>query len=396
MSGKWHVTHYDYSEKPALHRASWPRQRGFDRFFGTLAGGGNFYDPVSLMRDNEFIEAGEDFYYTDAISKEAADFIEQAPKEKPLFLYVSHVAPHWPLHALEKDIKSYDGVYDVGWDRLRESRHRRMIERGIIAPNVPLSPRDPQVPTWEAAKDKKWEARRMAVYAAQMVRMDQGVGRLVESLKRRGRFEQTLILFLSDNGGSAEVIRGEKTRHGDFPRGGTRPDVMPGGPDTYASYGKAWANLSNTPLRHYKQDTHEGGIATPLIAHWPAGITDKGAIRHQVGHVIDLMATAVDLAGAEYPANRKGRPVTPLEGLSLVPAFANDPLPREALFWEHFGKRAVRMEDWKLVGTANKWELYHLGQDRTESRNLAAEEPARVVTMAAAWQAWAARCGVKD
>jgi arylsulfatase len=300
------------------------------------------------------------------------------------------------LHALEKDIKSYDGVYDVGWDRLRESRHRRMIERGIIAPNVPLSPRDPQVPTWEAAKDKKWEARRMAVYAAQMDRMDQGVGRLVESLKRRGRFEQTLILFLSDNGGSAEVIRGEKTRHGDFPRGGTRPDVMPGGPDTYASYGKAWANLSNTPLRHYKQDTHEGGIATPLIAHWPAGITDKGAIRHQVGHVIDLMATAVDLAGAEYPANRKGRPVTPLEGLSLVPAFANDPLPREALFWEHFGKRAVRMEDWKLVGTANKWELYHLGQDRTESRNLAAEEPARVVTMAAAWQAWAARCGVKD
>jgi len=395
MTGKWHVTHFDYSADPLLHRESWPRQRGFDRFFGTLAGGGNFHDPVSLMRDNDFIEAGGDFYYTHAINQEAAAFIEKAPKEKPLFLYVAHTAPHWPLHALDEDIQRYDGVYDVGWDRIREKRHRHLIEEGLILPNLPLSPRSRQVPAWENAKHKEWEARRMAVHAAMVDSMDQGIGQLIDALKKRGSLDNTLILFLSDNGGSDEVIQGQNTRHGNFARGGTTPEVMPGPPDTYASIGKPWANVSNTPFRLYKKWTHEGGIATPLVAHWPQGIRDKGAVRHQVGHIIDLMATVVDLAGAEYPAKHNGHDITPMEGISLRPAFAGEPLEREALYWEHFGKRAVRMGDWKLVGSGNQWHLYDMENHRTETRNLAGQHPEKVKQMAAMWEAWAKRSNVE-
>lgn len=394
MAGKWHVTHFDYSAKPLLHRGSWPRQRGFDRFFGTLAGGGNFYDPVSLMRDNEFIEAGGDFYYTRAISREAAAFVDEAPEDKPIFLYVAHTAPHWPLHALEEDIRRYDGVYDIGWDSIREKRHRRLIEEGLIDADLALSPRSRDVPAWENAEHKEWEARRMAVHAAMVDSMDQGIGKLIAALKKRGRFDNTLILFLSDNGGSDEVIRGQETRHGNFPRGGTTPEVMPGPADTYASIGKPWANVSNTPFRLYKKWTHEGGIASPLIAHWPQGIRDKGGIRHQVGHVIDIMATVVDLAGAEYPSRHKGYDITPMEGVSLRPTFADEPLEREAMYWEHLGQRAVRMGSWKLVGSSSQWNLYDVENDRIETRNLADQHPDRVARMAAMWDAWAKRCHI--
>lgn len=395
MAGKWHVSPYDYSDKPDLHRESWPKQRGFDKFFGTLAGGGNYYNPKSLMRGNDFIKPDKDFYYTHAINKEAVSFIDQAPKEKPMFLYLAHVAPHWPLHALPEDIAKYDGVYDVGWDRIRETRHARMKERGILEPNVALSPRDPQVPAWEKAEHKAWEARRMATYAAQIDSMDQGIGRLIEAIKRRGRHDNTVILFLSDNGSSDEVLNGQNTRHGNFPQGGTTPDVMPGGPETYASGGKGWANASNTPFRYYKKWTHEGGIATPLIVHWPKGISSKGEIRHQVGHVIDIMATAVDLAGATYPAERGGHNIIPLEGISLRPTFDNRPLEREALYWEHMGSRAIRTGDWKLISSKNNWKLFNLKTDPVETHDLATKNPERVATMTAMWEAWAKRSLVK-
>lgn len=395
MSGKWHVTPYDYSDDPDLHRASWPMQRGFDRFFGTLAGGGSYYTPKSLMRGNEFIEPDDDFYYTHAINGEAAAFVDQAPSDKPMFLYVSHVAPHWPLHALPEDIAKYEGVYDVGWDWIREARHARMKELGILAPDAVLSPRNPQVPAWEDAKHKPWEARRMATYAAQIDSMDQGIGRLIDSLKRRGRFDNTLILFFSDNGSSDEVIQGRNTRHGKFPRGGTTPKVKPGGPETYASAGKGWANASNTPYRYYKKWTHEGGLATPLIVHWPQGISAKGEIRRQVGHVIDIMATAVDLAGATYPVELGGHEIIPMEGISLRPAFDNQPLEREALYWEHTGPRAIRVGDWKLVAPRKSWELYNLESDPTELHDLAADHPERVREMSTMWEAWAKRSLVK-
>ncbi|MGB6223535.1 arylsulfatase [Haloferula sp.] len=395
MAGKWHVTPYDYSDKPDLHRASWPLQRGFDQFFGTLAGGGNYYNPKSLMRGNEFIQVDEHFYYTHAISDGAATFIDQAPKEKPLFLYIAHVAPHWPLHALPEDIAKYEGVYDVGWDSIRETRHARMKEIGILAPDTPLSPRDPKVRAWKDAPHKEWEARRMATYAAQIDSMDQGIGSVIEALKRRGRFDNTVIFFLSDNGSSDEVINGENTRHGTFAQGGTRPDVMPGSKDTYASGGKGWANASNTPFRQYKKWTQEGGIATPLIVHWPKGITAKGKIRHQVGHVIDIMATAIDLAGATYPSEHNDHEIISLEGISLRPSFTDHPLKREALYWEHQGQRAIRSGDWKLVGNHKNWKLYDLKADPIESQDLSAKHPDRAKSMAAMWEAWAKRSLVK-
>ncbi len=396
MSGKWHVTHYNYTNpEPTLHRESWPRQRGFDRFFGTLAGGGNYYVPPGLMRDNEFIEADEGLYYTDAINDEAARFIDEA-EDGPLFLYVAHVAPHWPLHALPDDIARYQGVYDIGWDALRAARHARLIDAGLVSAEWPLTPRDRRVPAWDDAPHKAWESHRMAVYAAQIDRMDQGIGRIVEALRRTGRLDNTLLLFLADNGGCAEIIQGTNTRHGRFPRGGTRPDVLPGPPDTYASYGIGWANASNTPFRLYKKWAHEGGTATPLIAHWPRRITDPGAIRHQVGHVIDLMATCVDIAGAEYPKKFGGHDILPLEGKSLVPAFEGKSIDRDALYWEHFGNRAVRTGPWKLAAEAKgKWELYHIETDRTELHDLAEEHPELVQKLAALWDAWAERTFVK-
>ncbi|HEX71780.1 MAG TPA: arylsulfatase, partial [Candidatus Hydrogenedentes bacterium] len=344
MSGKYHVTHYNYTDpEPTLHRASWPLQRGFDRFFGTLAGAGSYYAPVSLMRGNEFIEASDDFYYTDAISDTAAQFIREADADNPLFLYTAHVAPHWPLHALPEDIEKYKGIYRAGWDEIRAQRHGRMINMGLVRAEWPLTERDERVPAWDAAEHKEWEIHRMAVYAAQIDRMDQGVGRIIKALEDTNRLDNTLILFLADNGGCDEIIKGQDTRHGYFERGGTTPDVFPGEPDTYAAYGYGWANASNTPFRKYKKWIHEGGIASPLIAHWPAGIAGRGALRHQVAHVTDLMATCVDIADAAYPETRNGHDILPMEGVSLAPAFADKPLERTApLFWEHIGNRGMR------------------------------------------------------
>jgi len=261
----------------------------------------------------------------------------------------------------------------------------------------------------------------MEVYAAMVDRMDQGIGRIVEELNKQGQVDSTLIFFLQDNGGCAEGLGREdvpgwhlkdlrpmtadalqpqiwppmQTRDGRPVLGG--PGVMPGPADTYVAYGKSWANVSNTPFREYKHWVHEGGIATPLVAHWPAGIRRKGEIEHQPAHLIDIMATCVEVAGAKYPARYQGREVQPLEGTSLVPALEGRPLGRkDALFWEHEGNRAVRDGKWKLVAKHNRaWELYDMESDRTEMNDLAAEHPDRVKELAAKYDAWAKRCGVQ-
>ena len=404
ISGKWHVTHYNYGDPaPSLHRDTWPLQRGFDRFYGHLSGGGGYYDMISLTKGNAFIpsqprfEDRDEFYLTDEINDHAARFVEEADPDEPLFLYMAHYAPHWPLHALPEDIEKYDGVYDKGWDEVRSRRQERMIEMGILDEDWPLTPRDDRVPPWEDAEHKEWEAHRMAVYAAMVDNMDQGIGRVIDALKETGRFENTLILFLSDNGASDEVIQGTDTRHGYFAEGGTNPGIMPGGPDTYASYGPEWANASNTPFRLYKKWNHEGGVATPLIAHWPEGITDHGALRHEPGHIIDLMATAVDLAGAEYPETYNGHDILPMEGVSLVPAFNGEPLDREEpIYFEHMGNRAIRDGKWKLVSEqGGEWELYDMEADRVELNNLAEEYPERAEQMREMWHDWADRAYVR-
>jgi arylsulfatase A-like enzyme len=395
LSGKWHVTHFDYNDPEAtLHPESWPLQRGFDRFFGTLAGAGSFFAPVSLMEDNEFIEPWDDFYYTDAISDQAVRFIEESDNERPFLLYISHVAPHWPLHARQEHIEKFKGNYDMGWDLLREQRHARMIGMGLVDENWPLSPRDEGLPPWEDAPHREWEDHRMAVYAAQVYSMDLGIGRVIGAVEKKGELDNTLIIFLSDNGASPEVIQGTETRHGYFERGGTTPEVFPGEPDTYAAYGRAWANAGNTPFRRYKRWMHEGGIATPMIAHWPR-VIEGGRISHNVGHIIDFLPTFLETAGGTYPETLNGRRLTPLEGISLYPVFrGKEQTGNRVLFWEHLGYRAVRYGKWKIVSDGGDWELFDLENDRTELSNLAAEFPERVEEMSRMWEEWAIRANV--
>ena len=420
MSGKWHVTK---STKPDGDKHNWPRQRGFDRFFGTIHGAGSFYDPNTLTRDNtQIVPGSKDFYYTDAISDNASKFISEHKGENPFFMYVAYTSPHWPMHAKPQDIARYKGRYAGGWDALRAERHKRMIEMGIVDSKWKITPRDEAVAPWEEAKDKEWFERRMEVYAAMVDCMDQGVGRIVRALKRTGKFDNTLVFFLADNGGCAEEYGS---------RGAVKPDpsrpvvlkpmgrdelqtrmqpavtrdgrpvrtgygVMPGPADTYIAYGKAWANASNTPFRLYKHWVHEGGISTPLVAHWPGGIKAQGELRAQPGHLIDIMATCVDLSGANYPAEYKGNKIYPMEGRSLAPAFDNEPIEREAIYWEHEGNRAVRKDNWKLVSRhPGQWELYDLEADRTELDNLLQKNPQKVAQLKTLWESWAKRVGVQ-
>jgi len=417
--GKWHVTRHD---APAGPKHNWPLQRGFDRCYGTIRGGGNYYDPAALLRDNTMISPAADaeykpesYYYTDAISEHAVRFIGDHCRQqpgKPFFLYVAYTAAHWPMHAPESEVAKYKGKYDAGYDAIRNARFERLKSMGLIQPAWDLSP---QFGHWDNVENKPWEARCMEVYAAMVDRMDQGVGRIIAALQKNEQLDNTLVLYLQDNGGCAEGVGREKNAAKRQPKEPAKADeillavrpthcrdgrpvrtgygVMPGPDDTFVAYGEAWANVSNTPFRYYKHFVHEGGISTPLIAHWPAGIKRRGALEHQPGHLIDIMATCVDLAGAKYPAEFGGNTIQPMEGRSLVPAFDGKPIEREALFWEHEGKRALRAGTFKLVakGPQGPWELYDMEKDRTEMHDLAAQQPERVKEMTALWEKWAQR-----
>jgi arylsulfatase len=308
------------------------------------------------------------------------------------------------MHALEADIARYRGRYRDGWDTLRTERHRKMIELGIVDKKWPLTPRDARVPAWAEAPNREWQERRMEVYAAMVDRMDQNIGRIVRTLEETGQMDNTLILFLSDNGGCAEELGPRstarhiplKTRDGRMVLQGNRPEVMPGGPDTYQSYGQGWANASNTPFRLYKHWVHEGGISTPLVAHWPARLRKQGTVNDEPGHLIDIMATCLDAAGARYPKEYNGNPITPLEGRSLVPCIAGRKRPpHEALYWEHEGNRAVREGRWKLVSRyPDQWELFDLRAGRTEMNDLAAKEAKTAERLASRYEGWARRAQV--
>ncbi len=384
MTGKWHV-----GEK----HPHWPCDRGFDHFYGLVSGASNYWrlDPGRIMaRDNEPTQPeGEGFYMTDAFATNAMEFLDKYGRgPKPFFLYVAFTSPHWPLHAWPEDIAKYKGKYMKGWDVLRTERHRREIELGVVDARWPLTPRDPAAPPWEEVKEKEAADLRMAVYAAQIDRMDQNIGRILKKLDELGAAENTLVLFLADNGACAEQVNRGKA------------GVPPGGADSFMSYGLPWANASNTPFRLYKHWVHEGGIATPLVARWPARIKQVGGLTPEIGHLIDLMATCCDAAGVEYPKTYQGREITPLEGLSLVPVFeGRRRTPHDAIYWEHTGNRAVRQGKWKLVsrhgGGNDAWELYDMEADRTELTNLAEKEPERTKQMIALYDAWATRCGVR-
>ena len=378
MSGKWHVGYHG--------KQKWPLQRGFDRYYGIIAGASNFFRPEGrrgLTLGNEPVKPEGNYYTTDAFTDYAIQFVEEANDrdDRPFFLYLAYTAPHWPLHARKRDIDKYRGRYmEGGWDKVSRDRYKRMLDMGLIRKEWGKAPRDAR--GWdELSKEKKVELDlRMAIYSAQVDSVDQNVGRLIASLKKMERLGNTIIFFLSDNGGCAE---------GGELGGGAKEDLE-SDRGFMLSYGRAWANASNTPFRRYKHHVHEGGMATPLIVHWPDGIAAKGEFRTQPAFLPDLMATTVAATGASYPKRYHGNNIPPMQGLSLLPAFANKSLGNRPLYWEHERNKAIRIGDWKLVTAGdNDWELYNLANDRAEVNNLAAAHPERVQIMADRWEAWA-------
>ncbi len=405
MTGKWHLTRYTGDNEPKFN---WPRSRGFDLFYGTIHGGGSYLNPVTLTDDKSQIglKPNASYYYTDAISDRAAEYVQKAARErKPFFLYVAYTAPHWPLHVPPEMASRYRAQYATGWDELREQRHRRMISMGIVRANWPLTPRDSRVRAWEKNVYKSWQQRRMEIYAAQIDVMDQGIGRIINSVQRNGIQRNTLVMFLSDNGGCAEEVSSqwkgihipEKTLDGRAVRVGNDPAVTPGPETTYQSYGLAWANASNTPFRLYKHWVHEGGIATPLIVHWPEVIKQGSRITHEIGHVTDIVPTCLEAAKVRYPTYMGSYKLTPLSGASLMPIFEGKTRQRAPIFWEHEGNRAVRDGRWKLVSRyPGRWELYDMEADRTELNDLAPSFPAIVKDLSGAYETWAKSANVEQ
>ena len=424
--GKWHVG----DSEP-------PTKRGFDDFYGFVGGYAvDSWEPRMMTRLPEGrpqrgYKPGE-FFATDAITDHALDFLGDMRKSgAPWLLYVAYQAVHFPIASRKDDMAGYPEIYAQGWDRIREQRLERQKKIGLLPESTTLTPRsmiphpvaskrigswteDGNNPAWDSLPvDRRADlAQRMAVYAGMLTGMDRNIGRILADLRASGQLDNTLILFLSDNGACAEwepfgfemlptanPVPGTGLNQGTqaLPNKLYRGDDIAkmGQPGSFPSGGSAWANACNTPWRLYKHYDHEGGIGTPFIAHWPAGVKAKGEFRAQQAHLIDLMATCVDLAGASYPSELNGHKILPREGRSLVPAFANQLIEREFLAWEHEGNRAIREGKWKLVSVgAAQWELYDMDADRVELNDLAASQPDRVHAMSAKWEAWARRTNV--
>lgn len=409
MAGKWHVGG-DYDAKnptewrfgEANHPT--PRQRGFDRFYGMLDGAQHFFSPHHIMEDDSRVtDLPEDFYFTDAITDKAIDMIEGA-EEAPFFLYLAHTAPHWPLHAPPEDIARYEGVYNKGWDATRTARHEEMNGAGLLQTPWEISPRDQEVHAWNDEPNKDWEAAKMATYAAMVDRMDQSIGRLIAALKRLGKLDNTLILFLSDNGGCAEFMAEDGwaqyypdvTKEGRKITKGNVPGLRPGPAETFQSYDKPWANVSNAPFRLFKHFVHEGGISTPLIAHWPIGFARTGT-HHAACHVVDILPTILEVTGSRPITETPDCGLQPLEGESFLRLLQGAAWQREqSICFEHEGNAALRFGQFKLVRLHDQdWEFYDMEADRTELHDLRHADPKRAKKMIEEYQHWALRIGVQ-
>jgi arylsulfatase len=404
MTGKWHVAGDD--------PADWPLQRGFDRYYGNLHGAVHQFAPYGerVMYDGNKPDphpkstTDRPFYTTDAFADHAIRFLndhfaksKESRSTQPFFLYVAFTAPHWPLHAHDQELAKYRDKYLMGWDKLREQRFARQQESGLIPRSWKLSPRDPDVPAWDSLSKKKQQqsASLMSAYAAVIDRLDQNIGNLFQAIKKNDAWNNTLVLFLSDNGACAEGS--------DIGLGDPITDRAPLTALQRPSYGKAWANASSTPYRLFKSFAHEGGSNTPCIAHWPERIKKHDWYR-EPAHLIDIMPTFLEVTGVRYPMEFKGRPLTALEGVSLLPAFEGKALARkQPLCIEHQNQASLRDGAWKLVGrqvsTAGgtqrkQWELYRLDEDGTELNNLAASHPQQLKDLADQWETWARRVGV--
>ena len=381
MSGKWHL---------GETRPHFPIDCGFEHYYGLLGGASSYFClwPNRRMAiDGDLYRPDpKGFYMTDAITDRAIGYLEDyARLPEPFFLYVAYTAPHAPLHAPPEDIARYRGKYRVGCDERRQRRYRRMVDLDIIDARGALSPRYPRATAWEKVTDPDREDLKMAVYAAQIDRMDRGIGRILDKLRTLGVEDNTLVMFLSDNGGDAEEIDESK------------PGSLPGEPDSNLGYGRGWSNVSNTPFRQHKRYVHEGGISTPMIVRWPAGIGRHGVMERAVGHVIDILPTCLEIAGIPYPKEFEKRSIKPMAGRSLLPLLQGQPREEPpCLYWEHEGNRAIRCGPWKLVAINDrKWELYDMETDRTELHDLAELQPDRVKDLRSRYEDFARRWGIR-
>jgi len=387
-SGKWHLTSetkYDGDKK------NWPLQRGFDKYFGIIPGAANYFNPAGLTSGNDKITAGNNFYLTDAIADTAVKFINRHSNEKkndPFFMYVAFNAPHWPLHAKPEDIKKYEDKYMSGWDEIRTQRYEKQLKLGLLDSSVKLSLPDNEIPDWSSLsmEEKRLWAKRMAIYAAQIDCMDQGIGRILKELKKRKMTKNTLIVFLSDNGGCAE----------DIDSGQDKTLEALGSQQSYQSYRVNWANTSNTPFKLYKHYVHEGGISSPFIASWPNVIKATQKVISTSANIIDIMPSFVEASGTPYPLMFKNTTIHPIAGKSLIGLFTGGKLEERPLFWEHEANRAIRYQNWKLVSKAKKrspfvgvWELYDMTKDRSETMDLSKKYPKVVEDLASMWDNWA-------
>ncbi len=418
VSGKWHVSN-TVVQSTAEEQLKWldhqsyhpffspveqyPVNRGFEKYFGNIWGVVDYFDPFSLVSGTTPIkEVPKNYYHTDAINDTAARYVKELSQEgKPFFLYVAETAPHWPLMAPEEEIKKYKNTYTKGWQKIREARYKKMAALGLIdSTKTKLSPMQGE-PSWQTNKDTAWDARAMAVHAAMVDRMDHGIGRILQALKDAGQLDNTFIVFLSDNGASAEVAanygpgfdRPGETRDGQTIHYDTQKDSMPGDETTYSSIGPIWANVANTPYRYWKSESYEGGIHTPFIAFWPKGIQQpKGSFVNPVCHVMDLLPTCLQLAQAKYPKTFNGHSILPLQGISFLSSLqGRQEASHTELYNEHFGARYVRNGEWKLVSLAKDttWHLYKISEDRTEENDMASQHPNIVNKLAKQWQQWA-------
>ena len=414
--GKWHIAEtplrpdqrqwlaHQVQHDEFAPKDNYPINRGFQDCYGTIYGVVDYFDPFSLISGDQPVNSvPKDYYSTIALADTAVAYVNKyAETDKPFFMYLAFHCPHWPLHALPEDIEKYKDTYKDGWQAIREARYQRMKEMKLFGDADDfLSPRQ-FTDSWDENPTKEWDARAMAVHAAMIDRMDQEIGRVIETLKKNGQLDNTLILFMSDNGCSNEDCQNYSEGENDRPaetRDGRKivypkqKEIMPGPETSYASVGARWANAANTPFRFWKAKSYEGGICTPMIAHWPKGIKQpQGSVNTQMGHVMDIMATCLDISGTQYPTEYNGHKIIPLAGQSLDPIFKTGSRKgHDELCFEHFNEKAlIDASGWKIVWPNNtkSWELYNLNEDRSEMHNLADRYPEKVKDMVARYEEW--------
>lgn len=421
MVGKWHLSdditkdnkeeqlrwlnHQAYLDDDFASRASYPANRGFQKHYGIIWGVVDYFDPFSLVDgENPVRTVPQDYYITDAYNQKSVEYIREfTAKQQPYFLYVAHCAPHWPLHAKPEDLAKYRGKYDQGWDELRKQRYQRMVKMKLIDPKTtPLAAVMGKMGTWTqlSASEKAYQAAKMETHAAMIDRLDRGVGQILQTLEATKTLDNTLIIFMADNGASPEIPtvpgydRSSATRDGRpiLYDAALKPEMV-GQETSYTGIGQNWANAANTPYRYWKIESFGGGIRTPMIVHWPQGLkAKKGSTNDNLAHAFDVLPTILDVTGIPYPQSYRGHALTPMDGQSLGPILKGQASNgRQSLFFEHANGRAYQQGQWKLVmpsGGDRVWQLFDLSKDRSETQNLAQTNPAKVEEMQAVWEKW--------